>query len=48
MTHTWAITLLTFDHKQPHVAGLACMPLFVVVDDTANTSSHENNMLVHF
>lgn len=48
MAHTWAIILLTFDHRQPHMAALACMPLFAVVDEAANTSSHENNMLVHF
>lgn len=40
--HTRAIVLLTFDHKQPGMNSLAC------ADETENTPSHENNMLVHF
>lgn len=46
--HTRAIELLTFDHKQPRMAALACVSLFIVADETENTSSRENNMLVHF
>lgn len=46
--HTRATAQLTFDRKQPHVAALACVSLFIVADETENTSSHENNMLVHF
>lgn len=46
--HTRAIVLLTFDHKQPGMNSLACVSLFMVADETENTPSHENNMLVHF
>lgn len=46
--HTRATAQLTFDRKQPRVAALACVSLFIVADETENTSSHENNMLVHF
>ena len=48
VVHTRAAVQLTFDCKQPRMAALACVSLFIVADETENTSSHENNMLVHF